>query len=508
MTTGQGVLPSRPPSKPWLLRPRVLLAAVAVLATPGFLVTRSSLPGSSPRSLAIPESIVADCSRPVETEINQFLARAPDHVVIVFPPARCYAQDGSIEVNDRKGLTIDGRGSEFRAVSDGDTCRANWRIQGGSDITIENMVVRGVNTTGFDGPRWPDYRAQCQHGYAFDSVQGGRLLGSRASDTVGDSFAVGPDRRRGDPCVVPPNRNILIDRFHGFNAGRTASITHADGVTVQDSYLGDIFDNAIDIETDDDCMSARNVRILRNRFGRYHYAMVANTGPEKAGRGGGVEIVGNVTEAEPATCFPAIYVKPGPDHIRRNNLVIRDNRLKTMGDGIRVQQTRYVRIEGNSVSKNSASCGIDSTFVVRIDNSENVNVHGNLAVNGEMGGLGGGELQVDAATTGVTRDLGRSLPPLPPLPPLDDVPPAVEIATPDDGATVSGTVAIKAVGTGDNLRQGEFRIDGQLVKTDVGKNYDYMWDTATAAKGPHEVSVTLYNAFGVKSSTVITVMVG
>lgn len=506
MTTVHDESPAPPRRGAGLPHPVLLVTAASVLAIVALLAWRALRPDPAAQ-VRVPRSIPADCSRPVEAEINALIAGAPDGAVVVFPRNGCFAQDGSFEVVDRRGLTIDGRESEFRAVSEGDTCRANWRIRGGSEITVRNVVVRGFNTTGFEGPRWPDYRAQCQHGFSFDSVQGGRLVDSKAFDTIGDSFAVGPDIRPGDSCVVPPNRDILIERFHGFNAGRTASITHADGVTVKDSYLGDVFDNAIDIETDDDCMSARNVRILNNRFGRYHYAMVANTGPEKAGRGGGIEIAGNVTEAEPSTCFPAIYIKPGPDHIKRNNFVIRANQLKTLGDGIHIQQSRHVRIEGNTVSKNSASCGIDSTFLVRVDDSEDVNVHGNVAVNGPAGGLGGGELQVDAATTGVTRSPGDSLPPLPPLPPPDDVPPAVQIAAPADGATVSGTVAISAIGAGDNLRQAEFRIDGQLVKTDVGKSYDYTWDTTTATKGTHEISVTLFNAFGVRSTTTIEVIV-
>lgn len=490
-----------------------MAAAGAVVAAVGVLGNwdrgggRSASPEpGSPTIVSVPASLPADCSRPVDQEINGVIRDAPPNSIVAFPGGGCYGHDGSLVVTDKAGLTIDGNGATFKAVTPGDTCRANWRITGGRNITLRNMTVHGVNDRGFDADRWPDYRSQCQHGYSFDSVQGGKLLDSRSVDTVGDALAVGPDLRPRDFCVVPPSRDILVDRFHGSNSGRTVSITHGDGVTIQNSYFGDIYDNAIDLETDDDCMSSRNVRILNNRFGRYHYAMIAYTGAEKGGRGGGLEVTGNVAEAEPVSCYPAVYIKPGTDEIRRNNFVIRDNQLKTSSDGIAISQAVHVRIEGNTVAKNSGGCGIDSTAVVRVERSDHVNVYDNRGVGGAGGGFGR-DLAVDAASTNVTQLPREGLGPFPPLPEPDDAPPTVAITAPADGSKVSGTVAIKTTASGDNLRRAEFRIDDEVVKTDNGPSYDYMWDTTTADKRPHTVTVTLYNSFGESASTTITVSV-
>jgi Bacterial Ig domain len=134
-----------------------------------------------------------------------------------------------------------------------------------------------------------------------------------------------------------------------------------------------------------------------------------------------------------------------------------------------------------------------------------VNVSGNIGVAGAQGGFGG-DLRAEASTN-VTHVPPEAAAPFPPLPEPADPPPVVEIVSPQDGASVSGVVLVKASGQGGNLRRAEFLIDGVLVKTDRGPNYDYSWDTTTAVKGPHTVAVTLYDAFGVKTSTSITVAV-
>ena len=46
----------------------------------------------------------------------------------------------------------------------------------------------------------------------------------------------------------------------------------------------------MDLETDVGCESTRNVKILNNRFGRYHFAVVSYTGSEPPERSGNFEL--------------------------------------------------------------------------------------------------------------------------------------------------------------------------------------------------------------------------
>jgi hypothetical protein len=383
----------------------VLLAAVA-----GVFVVDPWGGSSTTRAdvRRVPASVTGDCSRPVEEEIAQFLATVPDGATVMFGRDQCYGHDGGFQVNDRTGLIVDGNGSTFKPLTDRpDECRATWHVQGGRDIHLRNIIVRGQNTTGFDGPRQPGIAGQCHSGFAFDSVQGGSLTDSKAFDSLADPLSLFPDRRRGDGnyCAVEPNRNILVERFEGFNAGRTVAVTNVDGLTIRDSYFGDIYDNGIDIETDVGCEWSRNVRIINNRFGRTHFGMMTYTGSEPPERSGGLEVIGNIVEAEPENCFVPISIAPFqyPAGQVRRPVVIRDNQLKSRIHGIDLISVGDAVVEGNVVTKNFGTGCASEAYVVSLRSSVNVRVAGNQANGGPLGGFAG-EVGADSLTTGVVHD--------------------------------------------------------------------------------------------------------
>jgi hypothetical protein len=396
----------------------------ACLATVTALMSLSWHPGAAGAkppatgsTVKLPPNIASDCSKAVDQSINAFVAKQPPGTTVLFKGNGCYGIDNQLEVVDGRDLVLDGRGSTFKTLTPGDICRANWRITGGSNITLQNMIVRGANTTGFDGPR-PDMRGQCQHGYSFHSTQGGKLLDSKAFDTLGDPVSIQPDPRiGGDYCAVPPNRDILVDNFYGFNSGRTVGITHADGVTIQNSWIGDMYDNAIDLETDADCETMRNVRILNNRFGRTHFAVVSYSGGEPPERSGNFEFSNNVVEATPNSCYPALYLAPlGPiggtsQYVGyRDGFVIRNNDVQTFANGFEVHKATNVVVEGNVVRNNYGfGCANPDTpwypyaYGTALMDVHGANVARNTMVDGGHGVLRG-ELFADANSTGITQN--------------------------------------------------------------------------------------------------------
>jgi hypothetical protein len=110
----------------------------------------------------VPAEIPDTCAVSVEDEITAWLATVPDGNTARFGAGRCYGQDGTIVLDGRSGLVIDGQGSEFRALTPGDSHRSNWRFRGGANLTVQDMGVRGTNpeggyTAGFEwqhGFRW------------------------------------------------------------------------------------------------------------------------------------------------------------------------------------------------------------------------------------------------------------------------------------------------------------------------------------------------------------------
>jgi hypothetical protein len=88
----------------------------------------------------VPDTIPDDCSVAVDQDVMDWLATVPDGNTAQFAPDGCYGQDGTITVTARTDLVIDGQGSELRALTAGDSHRANWRFVGGANLTVQNLA--------------------------------------------------------------------------------------------------------------------------------------------------------------------------------------------------------------------------------------------------------------------------------------------------------------------------------------------------------------------------------
>lgn len=87
-------------------------------------------------------------------------------------------------------------------------------------------------------------------------------------------------------------------------------------------------------------------------------------------------------------------------------------------------------------------------------------------------------------------------------------PPTVNVTSPADGASVSGTVNVTASAT-DNVgvSKAEFYVDNALKSTDTSSPYSYSWNTTTVANGSHSLLVKAYDAAGNVGSDEIAVTV-
>src|SRR4051812_33828715 len=141
-----------------------IVIAAAVLTSPA--VAAAAKPQKPAPVYKVPGKIRSDCSVTVEDKLMAWLATVPDGSTVQFATNGCYGQDVAITLTGRNGLVIDGRGSEFRALTRGDSHRDNWRFVGGSDITVQNLAVRGSDPTG-----GYDETVQWQHGFSVEGVQ-------------------------------------------------------------------------------------------------------------------------------------------------------------------------------------------------------------------------------------------------------------------------------------------------------------------------------------------------
>ena len=245
----------------------------------------------------VPSKIKSDCSAAVDDKISAWLASVPDNSTAQFGQGSCYGQNGTITLSGRRNLVIDGQGSEFRALSPGDSHRSNWRFIGGATLTVRNVAVRGTNPLG-------GYQAgfEWQHGFSIEGVQGMSLSNVQARETWGDGVYL--DHSTNSPACgedASSARNVSISGATLERTGRQGvAVVDAENVTLQNSTVGPAALASVDIETDDDCEIARQITIAGNRFGANTWGVVASVGF------GADPQVGNVTVTEsPTATFDA-----------------------------------------------------------------------------------------------------------------------------------------------------------------------------------------------------------
>ena len=341
----------------------------------------------------VPTSIAANCSRSVDAEIRGWLAQVPDHAVARFAAGGCYGQDGPIELVDRTGLTIDGNGATFKALTQGSNVRRNWRLQGGSAITLKNMTVRGANPRGgiLEGAYNPSF--EFQHGYSVEGTQGATLDNVQAFDVYGDFVAIHHDERY-NPVTTAPARNITIRNARFERNGRQGiSPTNVEGFVLENSYLGSVNMNAIDIELDFNEGRVTGVKIVGNTFGSVRFSLLGNVGAGYEPIVGDITLDRNTMVGPLISCRPPVYVET-PDGLRRAGYTVTNNRLLAYGDAFDFTGTRNVTVAGNTVTFTDGGCGTRAG--VGLIDSHTVSITGNSFV-------GAAEVvKRDGGSTGVT----------------------------------------------------------------------------------------------------------
>jgi hypothetical protein len=368
------------------------LVAMAVVCVPSQAVAKR--PSPQPGIYTVPSSIKANCSVAVDDKINAWLQTVPDNSTIVFGAGRCYGQAGTITLAGRIGLTIDGRGAEFRALTPGDSHRANWRFAGGSNLTVENLGVRGSDAQGAYDPS-----VEWQHGFSVDGVQGMTLTNVQARETWGDGIDLGNSANTptcGDDASSA--RNVVIDGATLERNGRQGlAVVDAEQVMLRNSAIGPVAWWSVDLETDDDCELARHVTIDHNTFGANRYGVLGSVGFGGAPQVGDVTFTNNVQTVAtglPGECWAPVWVL-SPDGRYRDGYTFAGNTLLARRNGFEFRRLDNVTVNANTVTFDSAS-GCGGRAGVLLVDSHTVGITGNAFTGANRVYL------ADGLSTGVT----------------------------------------------------------------------------------------------------------
>jgi hypothetical protein len=357
-------------------RRRLLWFLAAITLLPGTATAAAKPPVKS--VYKVPGNIKSDCSSAVENKLMAWLATVPDGATVQFPSNGCYGQDGTITLTGRNRLVIDGGGSEFRALTPGGSSRANWRFVGGSELTMQNVAVRGANPQGVY-----DHTVEWQHGFSIEGVQGMTLTNVQARETWGDGIYVGHSTNTpacGDDASS--SRNVVITGATLERAGRQGlAITDAEQVTLQNSTVGPVAWSGVDVEPDATCDIARHITISHNSFGANHYGVFGSFGFGADPQVGDVTVTDNVQTAptgSPGECYSPVVVY-SPDGVYRKGYTFSGNSFMARRYGFGFRRVREAQISSNTVTfdpASGASCGT-TTGVFLVD-SHTIGITGNV----------------------------------------------------------------------------------------------------------------------------------
>jgi len=288
------------------------LYSTIIIAGVGLLLAHGAAGGT----LRPPAAIPANCSSDATQSLNRWLATVPDGTVVRFPAAACYRVQGTLEVEGRNDLEVDGNGATIRAAQASQRRTPIWQIVDSQHIVVADLNIVGAYTRAGTF----DPKLQSAHGIA--------ALGSELRVEHVAVSGVG-----GDCVYYGPGRTSAQRRSSGtvsdstcVGTGRNGvSVVSGDNINVTGTSLDRIGYDVFDVEPNlGTSQAADHVNFERNIIGSYHLEAysVVGTGPVSNQSFVGNRIVGHGLKVA--------ITRPGVSGtFRPRNVVIRGNRSDT-----------------------------------------------------------------------------------------------------------------------------------------------------------------------------------
>jgi hypothetical protein len=219
------------------------------------------------RPVGIDQSGMVDVTRP----LLDFIASVPDGATIQLPAGARYRVEGSLLIEDRSGLTIEGNGAVLFASTDGGHLtppnelkhkwprkRAHLIFHGGSDIVLRNLTIEGAH---YEAGSEYVVALEGQHGIILRGVQGAELDRVRVTDVYGDFVYLGSHGGKWASDIH------IHDSHFERNGRQGVAFTAAEDVLLENNFIGDVQRTALDIEPNGEQGGARRLTIRDNTFG-------------------------------------------------------------------------------------------------------------------------------------------------------------------------------------------------------------------------------------------------
>lgn len=271
--------------------------------------------------------------------LQQVVDAVPDGGTLRLPSDARYRIEGTLSVEGRRGLTIEGDGATLVATTKGRPNRFHVLIQHSSGIVIRDLHVVGANPQA--GAREGAYHPghEWQHGFTILSSHDVTLDGVGVSRVYGDLVYIGQDG------AGPWSENVTIENSTLTHSGRQGiAVVAARDVFVRHNVIDEVARASIDLEPAGPHAAVDGVTVSDNRFGpslMYFLAAGSDRPVDNVTVSGNEGFGGRALK---------LAVVGGPGASRRNWTVV-DNVGVGAADWGRAAQT-YVGVDGLVVRGN------------------------------------------------------------------------------------------------------------------------------------------------------------
>jgi hypothetical protein len=341
--------------------------------------------------------------------------RTPDGGVVRLEAGGDYRVEGTLVLEGRRNLRIEGNGARIFATTEGTGSRGHLSIVGGSNLVVRNIKIRGANPHAGVDPRAYVTRLEWQHGISMAGATDVELDGVEVSDVYGDLVYMGRDQ---DGHVT--ERVWIHDSTFSRSGRQGLTVTAGRDIVIERNTITGARLTAIDLEPHPS-FSAENVHILDNEFGPTRVLFMAATGP---GHVDTVVVARNVLRGDVLN----MVAEPPPGQ-RRHGFWLVDNTSDAQAIGTPLT---FTRIDGLVLHGNRQSIPRPGEALVQLNDCCGVSMAGNDIAPGTLPFKGQGrscgfDLPLDPPAAPAVA--GRSAPRRVPAP-TDEAPPTTPTTAP------------------------------------------------------------------------------
>jgi hypothetical protein len=384
----------------------------------------------------------------VTAGLQALFDRTPDGGIVQLAAGADYRVEGTLVLEDRHDLRIEGNGARIFATTRADRTRSQLELVGGSDLVVRNLEIQGANPHAGLEERAYVAELEAQHAIGLYGVRDVELDRVNLHDTYGDFVYLA--RRDGDQGW---SQGVWIHDSTFARSGRQGiAVVAARDVVIEHNRFTDVRRATIDLEPNGPSWGANNIHVIDNQVGpgRLLFVAAAGIGPVD-----GVVIARNTLQGRALY----VWVDP-PEGSRRQRFWVVDNTTDTMAMDEPVQFTRTdgAVVDGNRQAIEAPDALVRSTDSCSVAVTDNAIAPSTRALEGQSRECNF-SMSVEPPAPPAVAGRGR------PAPPPTTTAPATTIIPPTTAASATSTTSTTSTSSSPTSTQPP--TTGQLAASDA-----------------------------------------